>query len=214
MHEQAHICLPGHAEKFTRTISKPNTYSKADIDDMVYGIYRAHEMSQDDSYKRLDDVYYPLNDNIERLNTHMDELKEEIDVIQRHSMIRSEALIDGYTRPSIDNSRTSLRGRLVIVKLLEDKLDEITFSHDLMREDFSQRLENVVETTHTILRIQQGCIGHLQKRMHVHEVDMEIMKKQWTRGDVAIRNFVGTWFQISKEDVDTCFSASSQSPPY
>ncbi|WZZ51160.1 hypothetical protein YC2023_051267 [Brassica napus] len=136
---------------------KPNTYSKADIDDMVYGIYIAHEMSLDDSYKRLDDVYYPLNDNIERLNTHMDELKEEIDVIQRQTTIRSEALIDGYTRPSINNSRTSLRGRL---------------------EDFSQRLEDVVETTHTIRRIQQGCIGHLQKRMHVHEVDKEIMKNQ------------------------------------
>ena len=100
------------------------------------------------------------------------------------------------------------------MKLLEDKLDEITFSQDLMREDFSQRLEDVMETTHTILRIQQGCIGHLQKRMHVHEVDKEIMKNKWTGGDVAIRNFVGTWFQISKEDVDTCFSASSQSPPY
>ncbi|KAF3559789.1 hypothetical protein F2Q69_00013363 [Brassica cretica] len=52
------------------------------------------------------------------------------------------------------------------------------------------RLEDVVETTHTIRRIQQGCIGHLQKRMHVHEVDKEIMKNQGTRGDVAIRNFV------------------------
>ncbi|KAF3578159.1 hypothetical protein DY000_02031388 [Brassica cretica] len=72
----------------------------------------------------------------------------------------------------------------------EHKLDEITFSQDLMREDFSQRLEDVVETTHTIRRIQQGCIGHLQKRMHVHEVDKEIMKNQGTIGDVAIRNFV------------------------
>ena len=31
------------------------------------------------------------------------------------------------------------------MKLLEDKLDEIAFSEDLMRENFSQRLEDFVE---------------------------------------------------------------------
>ncbi|CDY12338.1 BnaA06g20060D [Brassica napus] len=33
------------------------------------------------------------------------------------------------------------------------------------------------------------------------------MKNKWTRGDEAIRSFVGTWFQIIKEDVDICFPA-------
>ncbi|KAF3568145.1 hypothetical protein DY000_02015498 [Brassica cretica] len=45
-----------HAEKFTRTMQKLRNYSRADIDDMVHGIYRAHEMSLEDSYRRLDDV--------------------------------------------------------------------------------------------------------------------------------------------------------------
>ena len=126
-------------------------------------------------------------------------------MIRKQNVIRSEASINGYTQPSIDNSHASLRGRLVTVKLLEDKLDEINFSQDLMKEDFSQRFEDVEKTTHARLRMQQGCIGNLQYRMHVNEVDKEILKNQWTRGDEAIRGFVGTWFQMSKEDVALVF---------
>ncbi|KAF2551135.1 hypothetical protein F2Q68_00034972 [Brassica cretica] len=56
MYEEASICLPEHEEKFTRLLPSLRSYSKADVDDMVHGIYRAQEMSLDDTYKRLDDV--------------------------------------------------------------------------------------------------------------------------------------------------------------
>ncbi|KAF2561256.1 hypothetical protein F2Q70_00017254 [Brassica cretica] len=201
---------------------KLGNYSRADIDDMLHGIYRAQEMSHEESYRRLDDVYYPLKDSIERLTIRTDDLKEEMDVIQRQNAVRSEASIedytrpsiDDYTRPSIDNRHASFRGRLLTVKFLKDKLDEINFSQDLMRKDFSQRLEDVEETIHARPRMQTGCIGNLQNRIHVNEVDKEILKNQWTRGDEAIRSFIGTWFQMSKEDVDTCFPTSSHPIPY
>ena len=192
MHGQAHICLPEHVEQFTRTLPQLGSYSRADINDIVHGIYRIQDMSRDDTYKRLDDVYYPLNDSIDMLTTRTDELQEEIDMIQRQNVVRLEASIDGYTRPSIDDTHASLKGRLVTVKLLEDKFDEINFSQDLMREDLSQRLEDVEETIYAILRMQQGCIGNLQNMIHFNEVDKEILKNQWTRGDEAIRSFVGT----------------------
>ncbi|KAF3514670.1 hypothetical protein F2Q69_00003792 [Brassica cretica] len=83
-----------------------------------------------------------------------------------------------------------------------------------MREDFSQRLEDVEETIHARLWMQQGCIENLQNGMHINEVDKEILKTQWTRGDEAKRSFVGRWFQMSKEDVDTFFPTSSHPPPY
>uniref|UniRef100_M4F1K6 Uncharacterized protein n=1 Tax=Brassica campestris TaxID=3711 RepID=M4F1K6_BRACM len=187
----------------------PDNYSRAKIDDMVHGIYRDQEMSLDKSYKRLDDVYYPINDQIDRLNVRMDELKEEIYMIQRQTVVRSEdyPFIDGHTRPSIDTSHTPFRGNLVTVKLLEDKLDEINFSQDLLKEDIPQRLEDIVEATHARLRMQQGCIGHLQERMQVNEVAREVMKNKWTRGNEAIRSFVGTWFQMIKEDVYILFSS-------
>ncbi|KAF3507241.1 hypothetical protein F2Q69_00005472 [Brassica cretica] len=151
MHGYAHICLPEHAEKFTRTMLVPDTYSRAEIDDMVHGIYRAHEMSLDDSYKRLDDVYYPINDSIDRLTERMDMLKEEIYMIRRQTAIQSEA--------SIDTSHASLRRRMVTVKLLEDKLDEINFCQDRMKEDFSHRPEDISESTHARLGKQQHNIS-------------------------------------------------------
>nr|VDC76315.1 unnamed protein product [Brassica rapa] len=80
-----------------------------------------HEMSLDDSYRRLDDVYYPTNNSITRLTTHMDELKEEIDMLRRQTEIRAEDY------PSIDTEDAPFRRWLVTVKLLEDKLDEINF---------------------------------------------------------------------------------------
>ncbi|WZZ71809.1 hypothetical protein YC2023_083179 [Brassica napus] len=161
MYEEASICLPEHEEKFTRLLPSLRSYSKADVDDMVHSIYRAQEMSLDDTYKRLDDVYFPLNDNIERLTTRMDELKEKMYMIRRQNAIRTEATIDGLTRLSIDGGYEYLKNRLVTVKLLEDKLDEINFSQDLMREDLSQRLEGIDETTTTRLGMHQCSINNL-----------------------------------------------------
>ncbi|KAF2548295.1 hypothetical protein F2Q70_00021595 [Brassica cretica] len=83
-----------------------------------------------------------------------------------------------------------------------------------MRENFSQRLEDLDETTMARLGMHQHIINNLQNRMNVIRVDKEILKNQWTRGDEAIRSFIGTSFQMSKEDVDTCFPTSSHPPPY
>ncbi|KAF3536141.1 hypothetical protein F2Q69_00022667 [Brassica cretica] len=47
MYEAACICLPEQAEKFNRILPKLRSYSTADIDDIVHGIYRAEEMSLD-----------------------------------------------------------------------------------------------------------------------------------------------------------------------
>jgi len=75
-------------------------------------------------------------------------------------------------------------------------------------------LRNISEITYARLGMLQRCIGNLQKMMHANEVAKEIMKNQWTRGDEVIRSFVCTWFQMSKEDIDTCFPTSSHLPPY
>ena len=81
-------------------------------------------------------------------------------MIQTHSVIQSEASIDGYTRPSIDTSHASLRRRMVTIKLLEDKLDDINFCQDWMKEDFSQKLEDISESTHARLGMQQHSISN------------------------------------------------------
>ncbi|KAF2604358.1 hypothetical protein F2Q70_00026037 [Brassica cretica] len=78
-------------------------------------------------------------------------------------------------------------------------IDETTFSHDLLKEDVYQELKDISESTHARIRMQQRSIENLQHRMNASEVARERLKNQLTRGDEAIRNFICTWFQISKD---------------
>ena len=97
-------------------------------------------------------------------------------MIRRQKAIPSEASIDGLTRLSIDDVYEYLPKRLVTVKLLKDELDEINFSQCLIREEFSQRLEDIEETTQARLGMHQHSINNLQKRMQINEVDKQILK--------------------------------------
>ncbi|WZY93576.1 hypothetical protein YC2023_065905 [Brassica napus] len=46
------------------------------------------------------------------------------------------------------------------------------------------------------------------------EVAREKLKNQWTRGDKAIRSFIGNWFQMSQDEVDTCIQTSGHFDRY
>lgn len=35
-----------------------------------------------------------------------------------------------------------------------------------------------------------------------------IMREKWRRGDEAMRDFTGTWFNKRKEEMETCFPTS------
>ncbi|KAF3567352.1 hypothetical protein DY000_02015884 [Brassica cretica] len=94
---------------------------------------------------RFDGVYYPLCDDIDSLTTHMNALQQEMDTIQRQLDFQAEQTpsIDRRTRPSIDNDYTPLRSKLVTEKFLQDKLDEIAFSQDLLIEDIYHELKDI-----------------------------------------------------------------------
>ncbi|KAF3567347.1 hypothetical protein DY000_02015880 [Brassica cretica] len=181
-----------------RLIDEQATYIKAEVDELVADINRSMRTIDDYHSKRLDEIYYPFENNNSRLTTRTDEMTQDIamikeqyaqemDTIQRQLNFKAEQSpsIDRRTLLSIDSDRTSLCGK-----------------------------QDISESTYVRLRMHQCSINNLQNRMHVKEVDKEIPKNQWTRGDEAIRSFIGTWFQISKEDVDTCFPTSSHPPPY
>ncbi|KAF2577292.1 hypothetical protein F2Q68_00004842 [Brassica cretica] len=134
----------------------------------------------------------PLHPNRERKPRW--ENTEEIYTIIRlvDSQAELSPSIDRRTRPSIDGDYAARRRKLVTEKSLQDKLDEITFSQDLLKEDVYHELKDISETTYSRLGMQQRNIGNLQHRMHASEVAREILKNQWTRGDEAIRSFIGT----------------------
>ena len=159
---------------------------------------------------RLDGVYYALHNIVDSLTTWLDAVKQEMDTIQRQldSQAGPSPSIDRRTRPSIDDDYAALRNKLVTEKSLLDKLDEITFPQDLLKEDVHQELKDISESTYERLGMQHRSIGNLQHRVHAGEVARERLKNQWTRGDEAIKSFIGTWFQISKDEVDTSIQPS------
>ncbi|KAF3508491.1 hypothetical protein F2Q69_00006522 [Brassica cretica] len=66
-----------------------------------------------------------------------------------------------------------------------------------------------------------NSIAWIRKTME--ELQLKVDHIQWiiqrqqedkTKGEEAIKSFVGTWFKMSKEDVDTCFPTSTQLPSY
>src|SRR5690606_27525466 len=80
----------------------------------------------------------------------------------------------------------------------EDRLNESAFTQSLMKEDISQRLEDI-RTMAARSRMQQRNIQNLQERMYSMKVVKEILKNEKTRKDDAVRSFIGTWFQKRKE---------------
>ena len=53
-------------------------------------------------------------------------------------------------------------------------------------------------------------------KMKIDSLHETIQRQQdhITKGEDAIKIFVGTWFKMSKDDFDTFFPTSSHQPPY
>ncbi|KAF3570451.1 hypothetical protein F2Q69_00059560 [Brassica cretica] len=95
-----------------------------------------------------------------------------MDMIQRQldSQAELSPSIDRRSRPSINDDYAALRSKLVTEKSIQDKLDEITFSQDLLKEDVYQELKDISESTYARLGIQQRNIGNIQHMMHAGEM--------------------------------------------
>ncbi|KAF3488312.1 hypothetical protein F2Q69_00053988 [Brassica cretica] len=54
----------------------------------------------------------------------------------------------------------------------------------------------------------------LGARLKKMENTTATMKDKWCRRDEAMRDFTDTWFNKRREEMDTCFPASSSFPHY
>ena len=111
-------------------------------------------------------VYYPLRDSVDFLTTRLDALQQEMVMIQRQldSQAEPSPSVDKRTRPSIGSDYTERQSKLVTEKSLHDKLDKITLSQDLLKEDVYQEPKDISETSYARLEMQQRSIGNLQHR--------------------------------------------------
>ncbi|KAF3514204.1 hypothetical protein F2Q69_00006645 [Brassica cretica] len=99
-----------------------------------------------------------------------------------------------YQQISVD--KASNRGRLV-QKITSDMSD--THNHG----------EQISANTYARLMRHQFNLESLGDRLQKIEDATTIMKDKWRRGDEAMRDFTGTWFNKRKEDMETCFPTSA-----
>ncbi|KAF3512244.1 hypothetical protein F2Q69_00006799 [Brassica cretica] len=231
--EPSFICLPEHATFFTQTKLVLEIYTKDEINEMFYGVCVEQEKNKEAFQMKLDCVYYPLNDSISWLTTFMKEMKQDIARIQHATDIarsteinihrstlklykgnwwrfrdtlpvRPEALssIDRHNNKSTDiHHRTSVddatdRGRLVP-----------TMTSDM--SDTHYHGEEISADTYATLRIYQFNLESLEERLQRMENTTATMKEKWRRGDEAMRDFSGTWFNKRRDEMDICFPTSS-----
>ncbi|KAF3525680.1 hypothetical protein F2Q69_00047210 [Brassica cretica] len=70
--------------------------------------------------------------------------------------------------------------------------------------------EEISADTYATIRRHQFNLESLDERLQRMENTTATMKEKWCRGDEAMRDFTGTWFNKRKEEMDTCFPCGNR----
>ncbi|KAF3589607.1 hypothetical protein F2Q69_00029440 [Brassica cretica] len=167
--------------------SQQNFHTREEIDQLVEGIYRALETTEERQDGRCDDIYFPMDLNISALTSKIEAMQGELVEIQSYIARRPEASssIDRLNNKSTDIHHRFLvadatnRGRLV-PKMTSDMSD--THYHG----------EEISADTYTPLRRHQFKLESLEERLQRMENTTATMKEKWRRGDEAMRDFTGS----------------------
>ena len=74
--------------------------------------------------------------------------------------------------------------------------------------------EEISADTYATLGRHQFNLDSFEDRLQRIENTTATMKEKWRRGDEAMRDFTGTWFNKRREEIDTCFQTSSSFQHY
>ncbi|WZZ88683.1 hypothetical protein YC2023_117262 [Brassica napus] len=170
--------------------SQPDFHTREEIDQLVEEIYRALETTEERLDGRYDDIYFPMDLTISALTSKVEAIQGELVDIQSYIARRPEASIsiDRRNNKSIDTtsdmSNTPYHGK----EISADTYAALT-RHQFNLESLGERLQRIENTTAAV-------------------------KDKWRRGDEAMRDFTGTWFNKRKKEMDTCFPTSPSSQHY
>ncbi|KAF2549153.1 hypothetical protein F2Q70_00021861 [Brassica cretica] len=164
--------------------SQQNFHTKEEIDQLVEGIYRALENTEERLDGRCDDIYFPKGLNISALTSKIEAIQGELVEIQSYIARRTEASssidrrnnksTDIHHRSSVDDATN--RGRL-IPKMTSNMSD--THYHG----------EEISADTYATLTRHQFNLESLEDRLQRIENTTTTMKEKWRRGDEAMRDF-------------------------
>ena len=158
---------------------------------------------------RCDDIYFPMDLTISALTSKVEAIQGELVEIQSYIARRPEASIsiDRRINKSIDTNHSASididtnRGRLV-PKTTSDMSNTPYHGKEISAD------------TYAALTRHQFNLESLGERLQRIENTTAAMKDKWRRGDEAMRDFTGTWFNKRKEEMDTCFPTSPSSQHY
>ncbi|KAF3530209.1 hypothetical protein DY000_02039714 [Brassica cretica] len=168
--------------------SQPDFHTRGEIDQLVEGICRALETTEERLDRRCDDIYFPMDLRICALTS-------KIEAIQG----RNNKSTNIHRQTSVDDAIN--RGRLV------HKVTSDMYNTHNREEEIS------ADTYATVMR-HQFNLESLGDRLQKIEDTTTIMKNKWRRGDEAMRDFTGTWFNKRREEMETCFPTSANFQHY
>ncbi|KAF3506803.1 hypothetical protein F2Q69_00007575 [Brassica cretica] len=167
--------------------SQPDFHTRVEIDQIVEGIYRALEFTEERLDGRCDDIYFPMDLSISALTSKIEAIQRELVEIQSYIARRREASpsIDRRNNKSTDIhqqisvDKASNRGRLA-QKITSNMSD--THNHE----------EDISADTYTRLIRHQLNLESLGDRLQKIEDATTIMEDKWRRGDEAMRDFTNS----------------------
>ncbi|KAF3582994.1 hypothetical protein DY000_02030532 [Brassica cretica] len=156
--------------------SQPDSYTRAEIDQLVEEIYRTLESAEERLDRRCDDIYFPMDLTMSSLTSQIEAIHREIVEIQRYIAHRPEASAsidrrnnistDSHRRTSIDGATT--RGRLV-PKMKSDISDTNYHGEDISEDAYATLIRN------------QFQLENLGERLQKIENKTATMKDKWRR---------------------------------
>ena len=102
--------------------------------------------------------------------------------------------------------------QLATKEMLEEMIAEVYTTHEVMMDDIYRRLDEIYYPIDSRIGWIHKCIKNLGDLLEKVSDTMERLERQRTKGEKAIRRFVGSWSEMFEEDVETCFPTSSSMP--
>ncbi|WZY72351.1 hypothetical protein YC2023_004591 [Brassica napus] len=104
--------------------------------------------------------------------------------------------------------------QLATKEMLEEMIAEVYTTQEDMMDDIYRRLDEIYYPIDSRIGWIHKFIENIEERLDQISDTVERQERQRTKGEKAIRSFVGTWFEMSEEDVETCFPTSSSTSPH
>ncbi|KAF3607099.1 hypothetical protein DY000_02048226 [Brassica cretica] len=164
--------------------SQENFHTREEIDQLVEGIYRALETTEERLDGRCDNIYIPVDLNISALTSNIEAIQGKLVEIQSYIARRPKASssIDRHNNKSTDiHHRTSVDDATNLGRLVPSMTSDMSNTH--------YHVEEISADTYATLRRHQLKLESLEERLQRMENTTATMKEKWRRGDEAMRDF-------------------------